>query len=94
MDSDKMRKGGTRLHEVLTEYNFTRSEDDPCLYKHGNSTVSYLIVHVDDILVASSSPGRMNQIKDALNEEFEITDLGEAKCYLGIQMKKNKQGII
>lgn len=81
-----------RLHEVLTEYNFVRSEDDPCLYKHGNSTISYLGVHVDDIILVTSSPKRAKDIMDALNEEFDITNLGEISCYLGIKIIRNQQG--
>lgn len=42
------------LDQVLTKWGFTPSPEDPCLYKHGGRFLTYLVVHVDDILIASN----------------------------------------
>lgn len=81
-----------KLNQVLTEYNFRRGEDDPCRYTHDNNTISYLLIHVDDIPIASASINRVNRIIDALKRQFDLTDLGEVKSYLGIQVKRNQPG--
>lgn len=78
------------LHETLTNYNFERCESDLCLYKHGNNTRSYLVVHVDDIMIASSKLSRINGVIQALGQEFTITDLGDIQCYLGLEVTKNQ----
>lgn len=63
------------LNETLQQYKFTRCDSDPCLYKHGNTTRSYLSVHVDDTLIISLSPERIKAIAQLLDEKFCIVDL-------------------
>lgn len=86
------REWNNALDEYLIECNFVRSEEDPCLYKHGTRTLTWLLVHVDDILIMGKSLERINEIIQALNDGFELTDLGEVQCYLGINIKRNELG--
>ena len=39
----------------------------------------YLLLYVDDMLIASKSQNEIEKLKTQLNQEFEMKDLGEAK---------------
>lgn len=77
---------------MLTELGFERSEDDPYLYIHGNNTISWILIHVDDVLIMCISLERIMQIINALNKKFNIVDLEDVKYYLGINIRRNQQG--
>lgn len=48
------RSWNHRLHQVLMEEGFNRCEADPCLYKKlSNGQHCYVLVYVDDLIVAS-----------------------------------------
>lgn len=55
---------------------------------------SYLLLYVDDIFLASSSEIKIDNIKLALDSEFDMEELGSAKRILGIDIvikKKTKE---
>ena len=41
----------------------------------------YLLLYVDDMLIASRSRSAIDSLKKTLSSEFEMKDLGEAKKY-------------
>ncbi len=47
-----------------------------------------LFIYVDDILMVEDSISKLNQIKDVLNKEFEISYLGSLEKLLGIEIKR------
>ncbi|XP_073222327.1 uncharacterized protein [Cicer arietinum] len=59
-------------------------------YQEGQErSPTYLLIYVDDILLASSSKDHIKRPIDDLNNEFEMTELGEAKRILGMDIKRN-----
>ncbi|KAK4409429.1 Secreted RxLR effector protein [Sesamum angolense] len=49
-------KGFTSVGEEQKDYNFIKNECDPCVYKKiSGSTVAYLLLYVDDILLIGYS---------------------------------------
>ena len=48
-----------------------------------------LILYVDDLLIVSNQINVIQQVKAELCAEFEMTDLGEARHFLGIQLEQN-----
>jgi hypothetical protein len=61
---------------------FTIMVADPCkFYKNGTSGRVFLLFHVDDALVDGTS--QLVQEAKAVSE-FKISDLGEARYFLGI----------
>ncbi len=49
-----------------------------------NSMGDIVVVYVDDLLLVGPSLERINQLKDELRREFEMSDLGPLSYYLGI----------
>ena len=60
---------------------------DYCLYiKKYSNAVSYVLIWVDDILVASSNMNVMNNLKMLLHNKFKMVDLGKLDWFLGIEL--------
>lgn len=80
-----------QLHETLVELGFNQSEVDPCLYilVRGEDSI-YLIVYVDDILIAAKTNEKIGEIAKSLKNRFPITDLGALHHYLGVQVERNE----
>jgi len=49
----------------------------------------YLILYVYDILIKSSSKNEIKKLKEKLNGEFEMKDLGPTKTVHGIDIMRN-----
>lgn len=82
------------IHGMLTKHSFEQSKADPCLYsKNINSEWVYILIYVDDILVASKTLMTINKVKEMLSKEFDIKDLGVINQYLGIEVTKDENGL-
>jgi hypothetical protein len=54
----------------------------------------FVLVYVDDIIVASSSQDATNALLKNLEENFALKDLGDLHYFLGIEVTKTKEGIL
>lgn len=79
------------LNRVLIEFNLEQSKNDQCIYYLKNDTKDILIVciYVDDILIFSNNEEKENQLKDLLNKNFKMKDMGVATSILGIRITRN-----
>lgn len=78
------------IHKVLVDDGFIQSQADKCLYiKNVNNKECYLIIHVDDILVAGTDMEIINQTHDILSKHFKVKDLGTVKYFLGITVTQD-----
>ncbi|KAE8654946.1 hypothetical protein F3Y22_tig00117034pilonHSYRG00285 [Hibiscus syriacus] len=68
----------------MRRQKYTRSKYDHCVYlqKLKDGSFIYLLLYVDDMLIASNSQNEIDKLKTQLNQEFEMKDLGEAKKIL------------
>lgn len=71
---------------------FTRCPYDSCVYleRLGDTVITYLLLYVNDMLLASKSLTRIQVIKNKLSTAFEMKDLGEAKRILGMDIIRYK----
>ncbi|TXG65804.1 hypothetical protein EZV62_007079 [Acer yangbiense] len=71
---------------------YTRSHFDHCVYfcKLQDGTFVYLLLYVDDMLIAYRSKVEIDRLKAQLSLEFDMTDLGEAKKILGMEIKRHR----
>ena len=67
-----------KFDEFLIRYGFIRNRYDNCVYilKRKKECVLYLLLYVDDILIASANKEEIRQLKESLNTKFEMNDLG------------------
>ncbi|KAL8170291.1 hypothetical protein V2J09_022095, partial [Rumex salicifolius] len=57
------------------------------------STVAYLLVYVDDIILTTLTAEFMKKIISALSRKFAMSDLGPLHYFLGISVKPQAKGI-
>jgi transposase InsO family protein len=77
----------------LLTIGFIASQADPSLflYKHG-STVLYLLLYVDDIILTGNAPIAITDLITNLGSVFELKDLGPLKYFLGLQIDYQPSG--
>lgn len=81
------------MNECLQKLNFVQSKYDSCLYVNKtNITPCYLIVHVDDMLIASKDTKFINEIASRISNSFELKSLGEVQQFVGINVKRDING--
>ena len=67
---------------------------DNCLYTYFENEQSiFIIVWVDDLIICTSDIGLMNSIKQKLNDNFKMKDLGQVSHFLGIEFDVSKDCI-
>ncbi|CAA7024020.1 unnamed protein product [Microthlaspi erraticum] len=71
---------------------YCRSEYDYCVYykMFSSGIYIYLLLYVDDILIASVDKGEVHKLKALLKSEFEMKDLGDSKKVLGMEIVKDR----
>ena len=71
---------------------FKRSNYDSCVYlKTVNGSVIYLLLYVDDMLIAAKDKSEIAKLKAQLSKEFEMKDLGAAKKILGMEIIRDRK---
>ncbi|KAG8499034.1 hypothetical protein CXB51_005442 [Gossypium anomalum] len=82
-----------RFDSFMASHDFKRSSLDSCVYfkKNSNSSFVYLLLYVDDMLIAAKDKGEIRKVKAQLSEEFEMKDLGPAKKILGMEILKDRK---
>jgi hypothetical protein len=53
------------------------------------SSVSFLVLYVDDILLIGNDVQMLNSVKEYLNSKFFMKDMGEAAYVLGIKIYRD-----
>jgi hypothetical protein len=80
-----------RLDAELHNIGFTPSAADPGLYiSTKDNNRAYLMVYVDDILIASASKSLINTVKTKLSSAFDARDMGAATAYLGMKIERDR----
>lgn len=78
-----------RLHDILIRMGFRQSSADPCLYmKSFGDKLAYLLVYVDDIVLGCADEKITTRIFEELKKYLDITNLGELRYFLGIEIQR------
>ena len=85
-----------KFHQVVISFGFEVNAVDDCVYqKFSGSKFMFLVLYVDDILLATNDIGMLHKTKKFLSKNFEMKDLGDASFVLGIQIHRDRtQGIL
>lgn len=86
------RAWNEKFNEFMIRIGFKRSQSDQCLYvKHHNGVICFVLLYVDDTLIFCCNLKVMATIKKLFSNEFEMTDMGEASSFLGMQIERDIQ---
>jgi Reverse transcriptase (RNA-dependent DNA polymerase)/gag-polypeptide of LTR copia-type/Integrase core domain/GAG-pre-integrase domain len=81
----------TRLKEELIAMGFVESDADPSLWVlHYKDRSVYVLVYVDDLLIAGKLISDVQHVKDMLMSAFDARDLGEAKYFIGMEIVRDR----
>jgi len=84
-----------RLCNKLIQLGFTPSKGDTSLfYYNKNGYVMFVLIYVDDIIVASSSEKATNALLHDLAKDFALKDLGKLHYFLGIEVQRSGNGLV
>ncbi|KAL0288030.1 UNVERIFIED_CONTAM: Retrovirus-related Pol polyprotein from transposon TNT 1-94 [Sesamum calycinum] len=85
------RSWNIRFDEVIRGYDFVKNDFDPCVYKKvSGSSVLFLVLYVDDILLIGNDIKILGDSKAWLSTQFSMNDLSEASYILGITIFRDR----
>ncbi|KAK4385658.1 Retrovirus-related Pol polyprotein from transposon RE1 [Sesamum angolense] len=85
------RSWNIRFDEVIKSYDFVNNEFGPCIYKKvSGSSVVFLVLYVDDILLIGNDIKMLGDTKTWLSMQFSMMDLGDASYILGIKIYRDR----
>eukprot|EP00253_Pinus_taeda_P028608 PITA_28608 len=83
-----------RIDAYLLENGFNKCDGEPTLYiKESEDKILIVILYVDDLIFTGSDDFHIVDFKQVMKSEFEMTDLGLLRHFLGIEVKQTKNGI-
>ncbi|GJU23210.1 retrotransposon protein, putative, ty1-copia subclass [Tanacetum coccineum] len=85
------RSWNKRFDVEIKKIGFTQNPDEPCVYlKASGSSVAFLILYVDDILLMRNNVTMLQEVKSWLSKCFSMKDLGELAYILGIKIIRDR----
>ncbi|GKA92836.1 retrotransposon protein, putative, ty1-copia subclass [Tanacetum coccineum] len=78
--------------EYMLSNGFKRSSYNSCVYyrSYAPGEYIYLLLYVDDMLIACKSKAKIGFTKTLLKREFDMKELGEAKKILGMEIIRDR----
>ncbi|CAA7016274.1 unnamed protein product [Microthlaspi erraticum] len=82
-----------RFDQFMKTQAFSRSERDQCVYTKEISADNYiyLLLYVDDMLIAAKEMSDVKSLKEQLSLTFEMKDLGAASRILGMDITRDRE---
>jgi histone deacetylase 1/2 len=82
------------LSNRLSQLGFIPSKADTTLFIFWRDVVQiYMLVYVDDIVIAGSTPEAVEHLVQSLSKDFPIKDLGPLEYFLGLEAPYNSGGM-
>ncbi|KAG8501842.1 hypothetical protein CXB51_004605 [Gossypium anomalum] len=79
-----------KLKAFLVSVGFVMSKSDAFLFVQVTpSSILYVLVNVDDIIITGSVPTYINSFVRQLNNAFSLKDMGELHYFLGIKVTRS-----
>ena len=98
MDSIKCPKNGLlnsqKPLKQLGSLNHTQNSDHSLFVQEKGSTLTIVLIYVDDIIITGNNDSVIQDIKLFLQKQFHIKDLGKLKYFLGLEVARSKAGIV
>nr|GEV08630.1 copia protein [Tanacetum cinerariifolium] len=82
------------LANYLLENGFQRDKIDPTLFiKKQKGDILLVQIYVDDIIFGATNKDLCKSFEKLMKDKFQISSMGELTFFLGLQVKKKKDGI-
>ena len=76
---------------LIYDPDCTRCEYESCVYfKQCNVDLTYLLLYIDDMLIAARNEAHIQNLKAQQKKEFDMKDLEEAKKILNIEISQDR----
>ena len=80
-----------KFDQTIRNFGFKENVEDNCVYaKFKNGMFIFLVLYVDDILLASSDVSLLLETKKFLSSKFDMKDLGETSFVLGTEIHRDR----
>lgn len=80
------RAWNSTFDRFLKSFGFKKSDNDPLFY---SSSTMFLVLYVDDGLIAAQSGGEVDRLIHAMNQQFDVKT-SDARFYLGLQIEHDQ----
>ena len=70
------------LDTHLKGMGYVQSTNDPCIYTTSEGDFSIIGVYVDDFVIAAESSDKIEQVKTAPSQKFDVKDLGKLHYFI------------
>ena len=89
------REWYSKMDVFLLSQNFQRCRSDPNVYlKKYDGHIIIIFLYDDELLITGSIVSSISAVKTALDNAFEMSDLGLLKQFLGLEIEQNYDGIM
>lgn len=78
------------LKPVLAQMGFKSLQSEICMFVNEKENI-YVILYVDDFLIAGPSRSRIQEIAHGLNKRFELKELGDVSYFLGFDISRDRE---
>ena len=78
-----------RFDSYMIPISYKRCEYDCCVYVKSRPSI-FLLLYVDDMLIAVKSISDVNKLKILLRREFDMKDLGAVKKIIGMKIRRDR----
>jgi len=75
----------------MIKNGYNRCEYDSCVYFKQNNDLTYLLLYVDNMLIATRNKTHIQKLKAQLKKEFNMKNLEEAKKILGMKITRDRK---
>ena len=80
------------IDDFMLKLGSKKCELDHCVYvKRDDQEMIFVVLYVDDLILASSNNELLKSTKRALSKRFEMTGLGELEYFLGTEIKNDRE---
>uniref|UniRef100_H3GB73 Reverse transcriptase Ty1/copia-type domain-containing protein n=1 Tax=Phytophthora ramorum TaxID=164328 RepID=H3GB73_PHYRM len=78
------------IDDFMLKLGFKKCESDHCIYlKRDGQDMIFVALYINDFVLASSSDKILLDTKQALSKRFEMTDMGQLKYFLGMEIEQD-----
>jgi hypothetical protein len=90
------RAWNIRMDEFLSKNGYTKCTVEHGIYVKGTSQnrICMVCLYVDDLLITGSSRDEIIKLTKQLSTEFDMTNLGGLRYFLGLEFTKTSSGLL